>query len=295
MVFIARWASHLDVTEIETLTLAFAFLNVLTCALWWNKPKNVDFPIEIDLRSSPAPKMSDVPVTDNNSDFSLNRTSSTFENDTEQESMDISIREETVTSPHSPLSLQSLGRDSSTSSPAKYSRWTTIVRISISWFRLFQLYTFYPFYVMCESKTDYENISSGRFLYTSEKGFSEASPKFFIPVCIVAFIFGGIHLIPVWLSHFPTSLERYGWLGCAVWVAALPILCLGEKVISTFSWGPKWIVDGHRVGFPIFVQYGFSVYGGTRHCVMILALLALRRLPCKAYEDIQWSTFVPHI
>ncbi|KAF8641312.1 hypothetical protein AX16_010091 [Volvariella volvacea WC 439] len=42
---IARKAQGLALTEIELVTLAFAALNVITYALWWNKPLNVGYPI----------------------------------------------------------------------------------------------------------------------------------------------------------------------------------------------------------------------------------------------------------
>ena len=38
---IARWAARLPVTEFEIITLAYAVLNGITYALWWNKPQNV--------------------------------------------------------------------------------------------------------------------------------------------------------------------------------------------------------------------------------------------------------------
>jgi hypothetical protein len=45
---IARAAEHLPITELEITTLAFAILNCLTYALWWNKPLDVERPIFLD-------------------------------------------------------------------------------------------------------------------------------------------------------------------------------------------------------------------------------------------------------
>lgn len=44
---IARKAEHLPITELELVTLAFAALNFMTYAFWWNKPLNVTCPIHI--------------------------------------------------------------------------------------------------------------------------------------------------------------------------------------------------------------------------------------------------------
>ncbi|KJA17244.1 hypothetical protein HYPSUDRAFT_192512 [Hypholoma sublateritium FD-334 SS-4] len=48
----ARWSAHISVTELEVLTLAFAMLNGITYALWWNKPQNVDIPVYLEKRES---------------------------------------------------------------------------------------------------------------------------------------------------------------------------------------------------------------------------------------------------
>jgi hypothetical protein len=47
---IARGAEHLAITELEIMTVAFAFLNFLTYIFWWNKPLNVTCPIRIVLK-----------------------------------------------------------------------------------------------------------------------------------------------------------------------------------------------------------------------------------------------------
>ena len=44
---IARGAKDLAVTELEIMTVAFAFLNFITYLFWWNKPLNVNCPIRI--------------------------------------------------------------------------------------------------------------------------------------------------------------------------------------------------------------------------------------------------------
>jgi hypothetical protein len=56
---IARGAEHLAITELEIMTVAFAFLNFVTYIFWWNKPLNVTCPIRIVLKeghSAPKPR-----------------------------------------------------------------------------------------------------------------------------------------------------------------------------------------------------------------------------------------------
>lgn len=276
----ARWASRLDVTELETLTLAFAFLNGLTYAFWWEKPLEMNSPIEIDLRSSAALRISGVSATQGLSAAEKNN----------HKSIGVTIREARAPSPHSPLPPQNRDHDEHSLSPSKHGWCMTIVYIPKSALNLFRLYFVYPFYAMCESDEKYMNTSTGQLVYTSGDGISApASPShwllklaFYVVICI----FGGIHFIPIWLSHFPTSVERWFWFGCAVWVTIHPVLILAEVVISKACGSPS---------FSFFVQYGFPVYGAARICFLILALIALRQLPCSTYEPIYWASFVPHI
>lgn len=51
--YLARVKERLPNTELETVTLAFAVLNIGTFALWWNKPHRVRFPIRVYKKSSP--------------------------------------------------------------------------------------------------------------------------------------------------------------------------------------------------------------------------------------------------
>ncbi|THU93045.1 hypothetical protein K435DRAFT_670963, partial [Dendrothele bispora CBS 962.96] len=44
---IARVAEGLVVTDLETVTVAFALLNIATYVLWWNKPQRVRYPVKI--------------------------------------------------------------------------------------------------------------------------------------------------------------------------------------------------------------------------------------------------------
>ncbi|KXN92017.1 hypothetical protein AN958_11160 [Leucoagaricus sp. SymC.cos] len=58
---IARWATHLPVTELELVTLAFASLNIVIYVVWWNKPHNMSMAIRVQGVSAPLPRQHDVP------------------------------------------------------------------------------------------------------------------------------------------------------------------------------------------------------------------------------------------
>ncbi|TDL15009.1 hypothetical protein BD410DRAFT_733312 [Rickenella mellea] len=63
---IARGAERLPITELEIVTLAFAVLNLVTYALWWKKPQNVQcsFPVHLSEARSQNPTDSGVDVED---------------------------------------------------------------------------------------------------------------------------------------------------------------------------------------------------------------------------------------
>ncbi|KAF9447170.1 hypothetical protein P691DRAFT_761010 [Macrolepiota fuliginosa MF-IS2] len=53
---LARWIAHLPVTNLEVITLASTFLNIITYALWWNKPQNMRMAISVHLHA-PIPRV----------------------------------------------------------------------------------------------------------------------------------------------------------------------------------------------------------------------------------------------
>lgn len=56
---IARRVQHLPLTELEVVTLAFGFTNIIIYIIWWEKPQDVRHPIRI----GPPPAQSNAPST----------------------------------------------------------------------------------------------------------------------------------------------------------------------------------------------------------------------------------------
>ncbi|KAF8331021.1 uncharacterized protein EI90DRAFT_1055117 [Cantharellus anzutake] len=53
--YVERWAGHLPKSQLEVMTVAYAVLTILVCALWWHKPLNVHFPIQVTRQSHHHP------------------------------------------------------------------------------------------------------------------------------------------------------------------------------------------------------------------------------------------------
>jgi len=52
--YLERWVAHQPRSQIEVMTLAYAALNILVYALWWDKPLNVQEVIDVGGRASPS-------------------------------------------------------------------------------------------------------------------------------------------------------------------------------------------------------------------------------------------------
>ena len=50
--YLERWITHQPRTQLEVMTLAYVALNILIYALWWEKPLNIQEPIDVHGRSS---------------------------------------------------------------------------------------------------------------------------------------------------------------------------------------------------------------------------------------------------
>ncbi|KAG2069367.1 hypothetical protein BDR04DRAFT_1156730 [Suillus decipiens] len=67
MELITRVIYHLEITQLEIGTFAFAVLNFLTYIVWWNKPLNVQCPYPVYWKSTtsmPEDHIDDIPATD---------------------------------------------------------------------------------------------------------------------------------------------------------------------------------------------------------------------------------------
>jgi hypothetical protein len=50
--YLERWVTHQPRMQLEVMTLAYAALNILVYALWWDKPLNIQEPIDVHGRAS---------------------------------------------------------------------------------------------------------------------------------------------------------------------------------------------------------------------------------------------------
>ncbi|KAF9035154.1 hypothetical protein BJ165DRAFT_1510523 [Panaeolus papilionaceus] len=299
--FITRLILHLDVTELEIATFAYAILNIVVYLLWLNKPFDVRSQILLRGEHDPVFPQSDVekgPRREGSTEVPLTGDSK-------------SQQPELTSKQYLRQRWHDLSKKNSSSEDDK---------IDLSDIILFPYHTFQNIFMNPFSR-EYTDFSGSPPTKIDLDGHVEKHPvvgwkaevelwflrKFRaksdgsapVPFSIcMAIIFGGTHLI-AWKFHFPSVAEMWLWRASSLALVAPAVLLMLLRIpggawicgifpnivtdiLSIFSW---------IVGFMIVP----IIYAMGRAIILFLPLIALRRLPCGAFEDINWlGIFFPH-
>ncbi len=108
-------------------------------------------------------------------------------------------------------------------------------------------------------------------------------------------IFGAIH-VASWNVRLPSNIELWLWRGSTLYCStAIPTFLFVMFLAGLFAaW--SWIEETTLKNIISLVE-GISllIYLIARLYMIVEVFLSLRTLPCSAYEEVQWSSFVPHI
>ncbi|KAJ3558024.1 hypothetical protein NP233_g11594 [Leucocoprinus birnbaumii] len=281
---ITRWATGLYVTELEVMTLAFACFNVVTYALWWHKPQNMRVALPLQPPSSPflCPCCGKFLTSD-------------------------VVKESTSAPPQGQQSHHFLVR-------LKFFL-ITLLKIFLylirvpTWPIIISKLVVSAILKMTGdsewSKGFHEGGGTFKFqnyeYYSSEPG---NQAKVMIPISIIGTIFGALHLIPLWLSSFPSQAGRIVWMVCAIWVTAQPLLLFPvqyiQKVLVAHDVDHKPMLSQMKWIGPILIlvviQVGSSyAYPLSRLILFAVSLYGLSVSPPDAFRAVDWSSFIPHI
>ncbi|KAJ6584382.1 hypothetical protein B0H19DRAFT_1104886 [Mycena capillaripes] len=110
---------------------------------------------------------------------------------------------------------------------------------------------------------------------------------------LVGTIFGVIHCA-AWNARFPSATEMWIWRSCSLTVAAIPILLevifISTAILYTQN---SWKVYAIILGTIFWVT--IPIYTGARLFLIVLPFTTLRGLPPRAFVDVNWSMYIPHV
>jgi hypothetical protein len=261
----ARGVRHLSLTELELVTAAFALLNLITYALWWDKPLNVKCPVRVVKKHVRGPG-------------SQEETTSAG-----KEAGRRDIRED-----------GEVGGDriKFTFAGRIRNRWSEVPR-GWSWYNVKEGVVmalgrvFGPFVSMAmqDSQWDEPTFSAG------QNEDENQATKARYGAAVVSMIFGTIHCL-AWSFPFPSHTELILWRISSIAMTAVPPFI--SLVLSFPSRYIDQVPDVTVFAF-ILILSSATLYVIARVALFVLALMALRSLPPSAFQVVRWTTFLPHI
>ncbi|KIK64250.1 hypothetical protein GYMLUDRAFT_161867 [Collybiopsis luxurians FD-317 M1] len=323
---ISRAVLHLPISELELTTLAFALLNFFTYALWWKKPLDVRYPFLVALLPSDESEVVFCPRTaegvictttaerENQIRPSSCLSEAPGENDAEvSQSAPSSLTSTSLSSAHSTsLSASEMQLPDHSIVLSKYPQTAReLISSRLSSF-IISLWTYFfrllGGFIMPEfnratnvmSEEDQEYTDSVPLFYTgpphsflvfsSDRGMTWFSRYLFYfgsttSEMLIGTLFGSIHCA-AWAFHFPSKLEGDLWRAMSLCITAAPLAMI-VGIIPAFIGRYRYLT---RINPLLFVVYILA-----RLTILVMAFVLLRDLPEGAFQEIQWTTYIPHV
>lgn len=278
---IARRIARLPITELELVTLAFAALNFVTYAVWWNKPLNVECPMRVyeeqkgedeiiaEIGEGNEPTFWSIIVEDicavihNMKDTTISIKPS-FMNEASGD-----IRRK----------LQAYIRNH---------RWHIIYRpLVVPVERMFKLFD------RMTGSSDEDKVLETQVttFYAGELTKAEGLLPGLAGV-VIAIIFGSIHCI-AWSFKFPTYTEKLLWRISSLTITCLPVVTLVVGIVAALVSTRVQEDTIFKPGVPVRIFLVTYIIG--RLVLLLLPFMSLRSLPPEAYQSVQWTSLIPHV
>ncbi|TFK52219.1 hypothetical protein OE88DRAFT_1372142 [Heliocybe sulcata] len=313
---IARRAQGLVLTELELFTCAFAVLSAVTYVLWWNKPQSVGCAHPVgrvrDGRRASEDTLCDVQLADKAKVDSI------------YEEKVYSLRTFKLRLTHAGqemvMKFMSARRSMALPSSLAMKSWMIGIHDAIWGFNNGTLYNRYktrpylstvwliidlvgapiaPLLNMTQGAKLAPNAQYVDPYYSGNIGDWQDQISLIVFLVASSMIFGAVHLFG-WFFIFPSRVDQILWRISALAVTCLPLLelvvyagtiALSQRVESV---NRKASLVLKALGGGLIIFQGI-IYLAARITLLVLAFKALRSLPEGAYQDISWSSFIPHI
>ena len=311
---IARRVEGLPITELELMTLAYATLNFVTYAVWWEKPLNVRYPFRVVARRDSTGRGSK--ILDDEKGWNRNRVSentsivgsviqggivpkipTVIGSETTPVVRDAqgTILKTTDGAGQAPRdatrkavdSTQGMGRTRSRIRNYKICRaieafYRMGLGDSMGTTEAMQVPTFYP-------GATYHPMHPEQ---SGDPGHKSGSGHWLValPGVVVGTTFGGIHCF-AWSFTFPSQTEQRLWRICSGIIVGIPMLMWMATAVVLSRPNTPLVKK-----VPVVVAYALAVlYIIARVVLLVLVFMSLRSLSPEAYITVHWTTFIPHI
>ncbi|KIK51321.1 hypothetical protein GYMLUDRAFT_181581 [Collybiopsis luxurians FD-317 M1] len=294
---LARKARRLPITELEIMTVAFAAMSILIYFFWWDKPLGVGCHIRLQEHENVAVQMRQTTVS------IVRDTWEYFSHATSRKWMYSfwkQLRQTVV------LIVRDIWEYLSQSWDDFYGlsraeQWDTILEVLKIVGQILTLPFWIPIWIfgniLFETDGALDNSSANKIPSFARTPHLEPSKKQDQYIAYgAAILFGAIHCI-AWAFAFPSTVERVSWRIASVIVTCAPLyLALLVYVVPRVQhalpdpWDDRCESTLSGFGFVLSLAYILS-----RITLIVLPFLALRDLPTAVFENVEWTSFIPHI
>jgi squalene monooxygenase len=126
-------------------------------------------------------------------------------------------------------------------------------------------------------------------------------------IWVISIVHAAVHVMG-WTFSFPTHVESLIWRACSTTLLAVMVVGGAIPVLSTrpwfdFSFNLLWIwvreakkrTWERKYLFEFIVDFAYIVYIIARVLIFVEIFISFRSLPESAYDDIDWTAFLPHV